>query len=151
MSSSKILTLYLFVIQFYFMWQYILWFRIRNCIFLFRILVYITSTVAGYNMLQLCKYSFSACPTWSFKGSDYNYMAWISLLVDQVNCFYNYIYGERGKCDICNDLTKLKNRLVCTWHWGQTVQHLKPQCSHIMDQKRSSGWRYATNTADSAI
>lgn len=52
-----------------------------------KILVYITSTVAGYNMLQLCKYSFSACPTWSFKGSDYNYMAWISLLVDQIGVY----------------------------------------------------------------
>ncbi|TKY54587.1 CASP protein 2C1 [Spatholobus suberectus] len=46
-----------------------------------KILVYVTSAAAGYNLLQLCKHL-----TWSrrnFKGS-YMYMAWICFLLDQI-------------------------------------------------------------------
>lgn len=50
----------------------------------YRILVYITSAAASYNMLQLCKHTVSACSGGHFKGS-YIYMAWISFLLDQVN------------------------------------------------------------------
>ena len=55
----------------------------------YRILVYVTSASAGYNLLLLCKHSI-----WSrknFKGS-YLCMAWICFLLDQVNYYFLIIY-----------------------------------------------------------
>ncbi|KAE9602412.1 putative casparian strip membrane protein [Lupinus albus] len=54
-----------------------------------KILVYVTSAAAGYNMLQLCKYFVLAYSWGKFKGS-YIYMAWISLLLDQVAVYITF-------------------------------------------------------------
>ncbi|CAL0325580.1 unnamed protein product [Lupinus luteus] len=54
-----------------------------------KILVYITSVAAGYNMLQLCKHS-----AWAYSGSkferSYISMAWISLLLDQMAVYITF-------------------------------------------------------------
>ncbi|OIW18667.1 hypothetical protein TanjilG_13419 [Lupinus angustifolius] len=54
-----------------------------------KILVYVTSAAAGYNMLQLFKYYVSAYSRGKFKGS-YIYMAWISLLLDQMAVYITF-------------------------------------------------------------
>lgn len=81
MLSSKILLLYLSVLTFY-----VEVYTMIIFVCFFRILLYVTSAAAGYNMLQLCKHSFSACSTIrNFNDSYYMHMAWISFLLDQVN------------------------------------------------------------------
>ncbi|KAK2358805.1 hypothetical protein P8452_77829 [Trifolium repens] len=56
-----------------------------------KILVYVTSAAAGYNMLQLCKHTFSALPTISnFKASYYMYIAWITFLLDQITTYLTF-------------------------------------------------------------
>ncbi|KAJ1433497.1 Casparian strip membrane protein [Sesbania bispinosa] len=56
-----------------------------------KILVYITSAAAGYNMLQLCKqYSLSVCSKGNLKGSNYLCMAWISFLLDQIAVYLTF-------------------------------------------------------------
>ncbi|KAK7291895.1 hypothetical protein RIF29_07420 [Crotalaria pallida] len=54
-----------------------------------KILVYITSAAAGFNMLQLCKHPVSAYSGGKFKGS-YIYMAWISLFLDQMAVYITF-------------------------------------------------------------
>jgi hypothetical protein len=103
MLSSKILFLCLFVLSFHVALIYTMIYNI--IVFFFRILVYVTSTAAGYNMLQLCKHTFSALPTISnFKASYYMYIAWITFLLDQVikllfsyfaNFIFNYILTNK--------------------------------------------------------
>ncbi|KEH15650.1 putative casparian strip membrane protein [Medicago truncatula] len=56
-----------------------------------KILLYVTSAAAGYNMLQLCKHSFSACSTIrNFNDSYYMHMAWISFLLDQIVVYLTF-------------------------------------------------------------
>ncbi|OIV99802.1 hypothetical protein TanjilG_26140 [Lupinus angustifolius] len=54
-----------------------------------KILVYITSVSAGYNMLQLCKHA-----AWTYSGSEfkgsYISVAWISLLLDQMAVYITF-------------------------------------------------------------
>ncbi|KAK7265282.1 hypothetical protein RJT34_32900 [Clitoria ternatea] len=52
-----------------------------------KILVYVTSAAAGYNMLQLCK--ISACSRGNFKVS-YIGMAWICFLLDQMAAYLTF-------------------------------------------------------------
>ncbi|XP_061361704.1 CASP-like protein 2C1 [Gastrolobium bilobum] len=54
-----------------------------------KILVYITSAAAGYNMLQLCKHSLSAYSGGNPKGSSIS-MAWICFLLDQIAVYMTF-------------------------------------------------------------
>ncbi|KAI4335435.1 hypothetical protein L6164_014079 [Bauhinia variegata] len=54
-----------------------------------KILVYVTSAAAGYNLLQLCKYPALAYFGGIFKGS-YMIVAWISLLLDQIMVYVTF-------------------------------------------------------------
>ncbi|CAL5199344.1 unnamed protein product [Lathyrus oleraceus] len=49
-----------------------------------KILLYVSSSAAGYNMLQLCKHSCSS------KGSYEMCMVWISLLLDQIAVYLTF-------------------------------------------------------------
>ncbi|BAT76717.1 hypothetical protein LR48_Vigan627s006600 [Vigna angularis] len=52
-----------------------------------RMLVYVTSAAAGYNLLQLCKHS--TCSRGNLKGSDMC-VAWISLFLDQIAAYITF-------------------------------------------------------------
>ncbi|CAJ1941884.1 unnamed protein product [Sphenostylis stenocarpa] len=52
-----------------------------------KILVYVTSAAAAYNLLQLCKHT--TCSRGNFRGS-YMCMAWISLFLDQIAVYITF-------------------------------------------------------------
>ncbi|GAU21013.1 hypothetical protein TSUD_201620 [Trifolium subterraneum] len=116
-----------------------------------KILVYVTSTAAGYNLLQLCKHTFSALPSISnFKSSYYMYIAWITFLLDQITVYLTFtansaafqaaIFALNGSeafqwMKICNKFTRFCEQIGVAFLCGYIASLLMAVFSTISAYK----------------